>query len=256
MNESFSVGRALSLGFSTMFRNIIPFLILSAVVYLPLILYSLHMRDTFLAFDGDSQELAYKMIEMGLIVIVMNWVLKTMMSASVTYGVVMQVRGQPAGIGASVTKGITRLIPCLLISLLIGLMTIAPAVLLAFVSPFLALIWIPFGVILYCMYFIAVPASVCEKPGIGGALLRSRDLTAGHKGNIFGMLLLLGIADYVLGKILDEVFMTDVNMRLYVGFGLDVLLGLLAATVCASTYYLLRSEKEGTSADDLASVFD
>jgi len=256
MNESFSVGRALSLGFSTMVRNLIPFLILAAIVYIPLILYTLHFITVFTHWEGDTISLGYKLIEMGLIMLILTWALKTLLGASVTYGVVMQVRGQPAGLGSSVSKGISRLLPCLMIGFLIGLICFGPLVMLAFVSPILALVWIPFAVILYCMYYIAVPASVCEKPGIGGALLRSRDLTTGHKGGIFGLILLLALLDYGLGKVFDSMFETDITMRLYVGLGADVVLGVLGACVCASTYYLLRSEKEGTSAEDLASVFE
>jgi hypothetical protein len=258
MNESFSVGRALSLGFSTMFRNIIPFAILGGILFVPVLLYSLHLQDTVAAMteSGIGEDDAWTIIRMAVMLLVITWVMKTLLGASVTYGVVMQVRGQPAGIGPSVVKGVSRLLPVLVIGLLVALIAVGPLVLLAFVSPILALAWIPFAIILYCMYYVAVPASVCEKPGIGGALLRSRDLTSGHKGGIFGMLLVLGLIDYGVGKVLESMFETDPKMFLYSSFGVDLILGILGACVCASTYYLLRSEKEGTSADDLASVFD
>lgn len=100
-----------------------------------------------------------------------------------------------------------------------------------------------------------MPASVCEKPGLAGALGRSKDLTAGHKGGVFGLLILLGIMDWAAGKVLDQMFDTDLRMRLWAGMGVDLLFGILGACVCAASYYLLRSEKEGTSADDLAAVF-
>ena len=43
---------------------------------------------------------------------------------------------------------------------------------------------------------------------------------------------------------------------MYINLGIQVILGTLAAVVAAVAYYALRAEKEGTSANELAAVFE
>lgn len=149
MNESFSVGRALSLGFAAMFRNFIPFVVLGVIVHVPLILYTQYAVSHVLALEG--KEALDALLRMGLILIVMGWMLRTLLAASVTYGVVMQAGGHHAPIGASVVKGLGRLLPCMAIGVLVAVIVFAPFVILALASPLLAFLWIPFALVLYCM---------------------------------------------------------------------------------------------------------
>ena len=53
-----------------------------------------------------------------------------------------------------------------------------------------------------------------------------------------------------------EAAIEGLKTYLYANFVVDLLLGTLGGVVAAVTYYLLRAEKEGTSADELAAVFE
>ena len=50
--------------------------------------------------------------------------------------------------------------------------------------------------------------------------------------------------------------LADVKISLYIGLGIQVILGSLGAVISAVAYYYLRNEKEGTSASELAAVFE
>jgi len=178
------------------------------------------------------------------------------LSSAVTYGVVQQIRGQHAGAATSVVKGVGRLPYTITISVLVFALAVLPGFLMMFLSTFLALVWVPCGVILYLMYYVAVPASVCERTSIVPSLNRSKDLTVGRKGGLFGILMLFAVIEIFSDKIIQKLCSTSGKSALYVELGFDIALGILGACVAASAYYLLRNEKEGTTADDLASVFD
>ena len=49
------------------------------------------------------------------------------------------------------------------------------------------------GVIVFCMLYVATQAAVLERPGVRGALRRSRELTRGHRFEMFGLVFILGL---------------------------------------------------------------
>jgi hypothetical protein len=110
---------------------------------------------------------------------------------------------------------------------------------------------------------------VMEKPGVFGALGRSGALTSGKRGAIFGLLALVFLAKFGLNKMLEgfivdqESLMRDpdgiwsaIKNLVWARLVVDLIFSMFMAVLASVTYYLLRSEKEGTSADELASVFD
>src|SRR5678815_3832515 len=108
------------------------------------------------------------------------------------------------------------------------------------------------------MLYVATQASVLERPGLLGALRRSRELTAGYKWQIFGLLFLLGVIGFVTNLILtgamsatphtvDDPFRNLTNL-MYVTVAHQIVFGSLGAVMASVAYYLLRAEKEGTSA--------
>lgn len=110
-------------------------------------------------------------------------------------------------------------------------------------------------VALYLMWMVAIPAKVVENVGVLGALGRSRHLTKGARLRLFGL-----ICVFILFSII-----------LAIPFGMLSLAGSTASTVAealssaistaigsagiAAVYIELRGAKEGTSSDQLASVF-
>src|SRR6185295_7168266 len=122
------------------------------------------------------------------------------------------------------------------------------------------------GIIVFCMFYVATTASVIERPGVMGALERSRELTRGHKMEIFGilflMLLLSVVASFVLGGIVVskpttiEAAFDSMRHQLYFNLGHEIIFGSLSAVMASVTYVFLRVEKDGTSTAELAAIFD
>jgi len=54
------------------------------------------------------------------------------------------------------------------------------------------------GIILSLMWALAIPVAVLEDTGLGESLSRSRQLTAGHRGRVFGIFLLYFVLLYAL----------------------------------------------------------
>ena len=242
MNEQFGVGSVLGMGFRVYARNIIAFTLITAVLYIPLIGYT----TWFINSDTASVD---SLLKFGLIVLALQLVLDSFVTATLTYGVVKELQGQRASIGSCIVVGFKRMLPALGVGLLTGLAIIGGLILLI----------VP-GIIAACMLYVATPSSVIEQPGVFGALRRSRELTLGHKGGVFGIRFMLWLIGWGIGKIEEAAFtphtFADMKTSMYINLGIQVILGTLAAVVAAVAYYALRAEKEGTSANELAAVFE
>lgn len=267
MNETYSAGRALSLGFKLFFRNLIPFTILAVLVSLPFAAWAYfkfqHIETTF-----TDQYFQFKYIGLQALTGIV-------ITAPLTYGVVMDLKGTRASVLDCIAMGLKRLFPVLGVSILLGIMLIIIGIGMAliavvFQSPIIAVILI-YGVLalVYAIYYVAVPAAVIERPGVAGALLRSRDLTSGHRAAIVGVFVLFLVVRYFIGQWIQDSMLESVMANpdpenaidtvrhwLWIEIAITTVIAMITGTISAVTYYLLRSEKEGTSADDLASVFD
>jgi hypothetical protein len=124
------------------------------------------------------------------------------------------------------------------------------------------------AVILFLMWFVAVPACVVERLGPFYSLGRSRALTKGHRWKIFGLQLVLLIAALVIG-ILVGIVMALVQLGVAAAGAilaktLSAILNLMwnaslfafHMTILAVTYYDLRAAKEGIGTDQIATVFE
>jgi hypothetical protein len=240
---SFDVGECLGLGFSVWAKNLPAFATIAAVVLSPLLLYQLLIGSrTIEAEDPAAQATATQ----AAVLLLGGWVLSTIATGAMTYGVVQQLRGQPAGLGACVTVGLSRLPAVMLVGLLVGL-----CILIGFV-----LLIVP-GLVVMCMLWVSVPVAVIEKPGVSASLSRSSALTRGSRWSIFVILLLIGILQGVAGFLIQTTLLDTGTVYVLVSFLVgNVLGGSLLAVVNAVGYWLLRSRKEGASIEDLARVFD
>ena len=154
MNETYSAGRALSLGFRLFFRNLIPFAILAAIVSLPFAAWAYFKFQNLEALVTD-QYFQFKYIAMlGLTGVVI--------AAPLTYGVVMDLNGKRASLIDCIGMGIKRLFPVLGVGILLGLMLILIGfglvlIAAAFQSAIIAVILI-YGVLamVYAIYYVAV----------------------------------------------------------------------------------------------------
>jgi hypothetical protein len=254
MENRFSVGAVLGTGFKIWFKNLPAFLLITIVVYVPMIIWGVSIAQG--TIDLENLAAIERFDRYGSIVMML---LNIFAAAAITYGVVMELQGHHAGIGACFATGLARFFPVLGVAVLSGL---------AIGGGFLLLI-IP-GIIIYCMLYVSTPAAVLERPGITGALSRSRELTQGHKLEIFGLLFVVGIVNFALSYLAqdllvdaegltsfsEEAVSSLIRRAIYVQLALNVIIGSLGGVMQAVAYYYLRNEKEGTSADELARVFD
>ncbi len=237
MND-FSIGRALASTLKVWLRNFVPFMLLSGLVYAPLAVF------TYLLVNGQVE---MSLVTVSLVAGLGTMLLGFVLTSTLVYGVVMQLRGRPAPIGMCLSIGLQRLFPVLGVSLLVGLCVAGGMILLI----------VP-GIILFCMFYVAVPASVVERPGILGALKRSRELTADRRGAIFGMLVLTGGAGWLAGKLLETAVSPETSLQTYLwsNFILQVVISSFGAVLQGVVYHDLRLAKEGAHTEDLARVFD
>jgi hypothetical protein len=265
----FRAGEALSKGFGIWFKNLPAFVVLAALVYSPIIAYTALVMAGSVSFDSYTRwswVTGLLGMPFGLVV-----------TAALLYGTIEQLRGRHAGIGESIGVGIKRLLPVLGVGLLSGLaifagflLLVIPGLLVAYMlhvnavailGGFLPLLLIP-ALIVACMLYVAVPAAVVERPGLVGALRRSRALTAGHKMSIFGILLALGVIGFLVSYILQKMFVSedasldDMKKFVWVDLGVDIVLAALSATINGVVYHDLRAAKDGVGTEELARVFE
>jgi hypothetical protein len=252
MNEQFTVGRVLGTGFRVWGRNLVPFLVITSLIYAPLIIWGVTLVSGGVTLEHLDKVGKFVQYSGGI-----DSLLNLVVSAALTYGVVMELQGQRASIGACIGTGLARFFPVLGVVFL-SILCVLAGLLAIIVGAFVVL----------CMLFVATQASVIEKPGLIGALKRSRELTRGHRLQIFGLLIVLGIMNWGAQKIVENVmlpkqtvgnldqFLKAIPAYLYVDIGRQLIITSIGAVMAAVSYVHLRQEKEGTSVAELARVFE
>jgi hypothetical protein len=227
-------------------RNLIAILILGVIFFSPLIYYFVHsvmkVRET-----GEPAS-----IEFWWLVVMSSLVYGAdqLLAAPIVYGVVQELNGTHAGVGACLAQGLKRFFPVFFTIFLLywcvffGLYTLL----------------IP-GFVLATGLFVAVPAAVCERPGVMGTLTRSFELTEGNRMRIFGLLLLFWGArtgaKYVALDLIDpQGHAIEGQVLLITIFAIDFLFSTFGAVIQGVTYSRLRQIKDGVSTADLARVFE
>lgn len=123
------------------------------------------------------------------------------------------------------------------------------------------------GIMLICVWAVAIPALVEDRTGITGAFGRSRELTRGYRWKVLGILIVLTIIYYlvmavmgIIGFSTSAAGLTDfsngppVIVMIATAIG-GVVFNLLWSTLQPSLFLELRDAKEGGSAGDLQQVF-
>jgi hypothetical protein len=253
MSETFGIGNVLGTGFRIWAKNIVAFLLLTTLLYSPLIVWGLLAVRGEPGLEQLERVLTFSRYGSAAMVL-----LNIFVAAALTYGVVMELQGKHASIGACISTGFARFFPVLGVALLSAIAVVGGIILLI----------VP-GVIVMCMLYVATPASVIERPGVMGALKRSRELTAGHKGAIFGLVLILGALAFGMTKLVEaitiphasdpahvEETLRAIPVYMYADLARAIIVGSIGSVMAAVAYYYLRNSKEGTSAQELAKVFE
>lgn len=231
----FSAGPVLGLTFSCLGKNPGLFLGLAIIVTLPNLILANYSKSS------PSQSAIF----------IFSWLLKfftSLFEGAVAFGVYQILREQPVTLGKALAKGLARLLYLVIVSFIFNIgVTIG-----------LVLLIIP-GLILICMWIVAIPACVVESLGPIDSLRRSAVLTQGYRWQIFGLILSYFIAALLIGFGANFFFLLLTNDPLSATLGsgiIGILPTAIYATMLAVIYYQLRSVKEGVAIDRLTNVFD
>ncbi|HVR11010.1 MAG TPA: zinc ribbon domain-containing protein [Thermoanaerobaculia bacterium] len=236
----FRVGEVLGDVFSIFFSNLVPFILIAAMVTAPLFLLL-----AMLSSSRGSGALALSFLTL----LIQGVVITPLVTGAIAFGVAQDLRGRDASIGECLRRGLSSLGKVFLTALLQGIV-IFGGFLLCIVP----------GLIAAATYSVAIPAVLEDAAGSGTALRRSADLTRGNRAGVFGVLLTLGFIQYALGRVVALVAGPAIARApvaaLLGSVALSPLTTSLAATAAAVMYYRLRSLKEGIDVADITSVFD
>lgn len=232
------IGDVLGRTFSIFFANLLPFTLLTAVILSPL-----YIAQGYVTAVPASAGTPVAVI--SVIVLLVSAVLcPYIATGAITYGVFQQLRGKDSTIGDCLGRGLSAVLPVLGLALVQGFL----------VSIGLVLCVIP-GLLLMLRWAVAVPAMVTERTGIGDSLSRSSFLTEGSRGEVFGVLFVLGALQ--LGSTLAVAVVAAKNptLMLILSGVKDLFVVGFSATGSAVMYYRLRSLRESIDVDQIASVF-
>ena len=232
----FSTGSVLSRSLSVLFRNLVPFLVIAVAVYIPVFVVGVIMGSGATTEKGFTTAI----LTVGLLGMLMSY----LVAGAVAYGVFQDLRGKPASIGDCMSVGFSRMFPVLGVAFLAGLAVIGGFILLV----------IP-GILLACMLYVAV--AVVEKPGVTASLSRSAALTKGARWSIFAIVLVIGVLNNVISRILGgAIEATDAVVVILISVVIALVFNLWGSVAQAVAYYDLRKAKEGVDIEDLVKVFE
>ncbi|MDA0952846.1 MAG: hypothetical protein O2825_14630 [Proteobacteria bacterium] len=244
--RGFSIGSVLSRGFSIYFSNLMSFLPLSLIAYIPIWAAILILGDTAAAGPEAISGGFGIMMLAGLVA--GYW-----LQAALVYGTIATMRGNAPGMGETFTRSLAALggvlILGIVMTIIIGLGT------LLFIVP---------GIIISVMFFVAIPAAVVERGGVGASLTRSRELTAGHRWQLFALVLILVVVMIVIGLVVGIALGVGGMVAAGGGGGgaiwiqqlFNMVLGGIWATIIAVAYHDLRIAREGGDTEQIARSFD
>ena len=241
--RALGIGRVFAFTFLLWFRGLLPFTFLAVLFYSPRILHRIEWRPRF----NDSAYVWETLL--------VDQLLLMPVVAAVIHSVLERLRGRRAGIGACLRVAISRWLPTVGVTLYVHLLVVlamCPFLFLAQVHPAWTIGAGICGVLVLGRYWLALPAAVVERKGIGASLRRSVDLSRGSKGPIFTI-----VAVFYSGWFIAVSMLTFTTpYRFDTGWiVLGVLRGTLMAVASAVAYYDLKVAKEGVPTEDLVRVF-
>lgn len=276
--HTFRIGVVLKSSISILIQNIVPFGLLTVVMMAPFGACVF----AFLAFRREDSQYAPSSVDMYLLLAfaVLGSLLLSynLVTATLIHGSVQALRGQPATFGNCIGRGFAR-IPGVL-GVVAVTWTAILAVALTSLVVFAVLddlltgaLWyflvmalavsVPI-MILICMFWLAVPVAVVERPGVFASIRRSIQLTRGQRWRIFIVILIPWVV-YVISQRLFGMLqaMVEEGERggipvaiTVVAIAVDLILIAVSAVAAAVGYYTIRAAKEGVSIEEIAKVFD
>jgi hypothetical protein len=247
--RGFRVGHVLSRAASVLSRRFLTLFIVSVVALSPLVLLNSTPRT------GATDDLAQAFIMLGL-GFVLLMVLSALGSGVILHAALQDMRNGPVNLVESFNVGLRRFLPLMLLSPVAAAPLVVGFMILSIPSPETSGLLILF-LIFFTRWFVALPACVVERLGLGTSLLRSRDLTKGHRWKIFGLVLLLLLLSLVSPLLTLALPAVGGETLAIVGSLIwTAIEGAISSVIIAVTYHDLRAAKEGIDLEQIAAVFN
>jgi hypothetical protein len=224
--EGFRVVDVLRTSFRVWKRNLLPFTLIALVINAP---------DIALRFAITDPNGALALLPFSIL-------LNTLLSASLTYGVVMELHGTRQSLRTCIQTGFKQLVP------VIGVVVVSTLG----IAGGLVLLVVP-GVILMLAWYVVVPVAIIERLGVMASLKRSRELTMGYKAQLFALVLVTSLPVALLPYATESI-LSDVEYVIVTAVS-GALIGSFIAVTTAVAYTALRQVKEGTRVPEIASAF-
>ncbi len=239
--DDFRLGSVLSRSGAMLSRHFLTFFIVALIAYSPMLLMgSTHATEPIQASEALSQAL------WALVGFVLLMVLGTLGYAILLHGALQDLRRRPVRLADSLHMAVRRFFPLIGLAFVAGFLVVLGLILLI----------IP-GLILYTMWFFAVPVCVVERRGPWTSLRRSRELTKGYRWKLFALAFLLLVGNFASSLIAAGL---SVLAGPIVGLGGQwIWTGIwvaFSAVVITIAYYDLRVIKERVEIDQITAVFD
>ncbi len=239
----FRIGAALSRSFQIFTGSFFLFFVLALLPLLPILLVQLLSGPPkFGALSASSGAITTNVI-LGF----SGFLLGIIANATILFGVFKRLRDEPFTIAESLRAATGRLLPIIGVAIIGGFAAALASI--ALVIP---------GIIVMCMFYVAVPVCLIEKNGVFDSLQRSRELSKGYRWAIFGLLLIVAIVSLLAAIPLKIVgFATTSFFAIAsVQFLWQTLATAFGAVLHTVVYHDLRVAKEGIDVSKLANVFD
>jgi len=239
----FSISNVFSNTFGVIARNAPLFLGLSLIIVgVPQLLIGL----LFTPETGDPMALINNpaAIFTSMIGYIVFLFLSIVLQASLIVASANDLAGKPVNFSECVSRAVAKLFPLIGLGIVVAIG----------VSIGLLLLIVP-GIILYLMWMIAVPAMMVESLGVSASLSRSSALTKGSRWKLLGLIVVFLIFSTIVGIPIGVLSMISPSMSVVSGALISAVSAAVGAAGIAAVYIELRGSKEGTSSDQLASVF-
>ena len=260
----FRVFSILRQSFSILFRNIVPFGLISIFIMSPPYIY-LYVSDPYSAvYDPFDASTGINDIVFDTVFEILDYFL----TAVLVYGVFQSIRGQPVSIFQSLSRVFRVILPVIGVVIILGLISAAAAALFYVVEIslsqtgdvinfLLVTIVLIFSTYIFLILSVVVPAAVVEGHVLS-SFSRSIFLTKGNRWRLLGLwvlfLLLIVIVHYLaeligaaIGSNSSVLLLTWAAMAMISAFG---------AVVFTVVYNRLCLVKDGVDENEIAAEFD
>ncbi len=255
----FRVFSILGQSFLILFRNFVPFALISIFIMSPPYIY-LYVSEPNYLDDGSIGSSA------GFLDIV-DIILSYFVTAALVFGVFQSLRGQPVSIFQSVSRGLAVIFPVIGVIIIMGIIWAALGALMygaAVVASdnvattiILAVIVIVLTVYIICIFWVVVPAAAVEGRVLS-SFGRSIHLTKGNRWRVFGLLFMVGIISAIVGAIAGGVggAIGSNSSAILLTWAATALATAFSSVVATVAYYRLCLVKDGVPENEIAAVFD